>query len=66
MKISCIAFDEEQNILTLELDDEAKQFLLEHAVNSLLIKALNELEKNGGTEVSGVQGDCAATEPRGV
>ena len=66
MKISCIAFDEEQNILTLELDDEAKQFLLEHAVNSLLIKALNELEKNGGIEVSGVQGDCAATEPRGV
>lgn len=47
MKISCIAFDEEQNIITLELDEEAKQFLLERAVNSLLIEAL---EKLNGTE----------------
>lgn len=46
MKMSCIAFDEEQNIITLELDEEAKQFLMERAVNSLLIDALEKLNES--------------------
>jgi len=45
MKMSCIAFDEEQNIITLEMDEEAKQFLMERAVNSLLIEALEKLNE---------------------
>jgi len=61
MNIKCISFDEEQNILTLELNEEAKQFLLEHAVNDLLFKALKTiLENESGTAVSGVQSDCSS------
>jgi hypothetical protein len=45
MKLSCIAFDEESGVLTLEIDEEAKQFLLERGVNSLLMETLEKLNE---------------------
>jgi len=55
MKMEVINFDDEKNILELNVDEEAKQFLLEFAVNELLRKAL-------GTEISDLSGDCASPE----
>lgn len=55
MNIRCISFDEEQNVMTFEMDDEAKQFLLEYAINDLLKKSLAALEDEYGKEVSGLQ-----------
>lgn len=43
MKIDVIAFDEEQNIISLDIDDEAKQLLLEIGFNKLLTDALEKL-----------------------
>lgn len=64
MKFECIAFDEEQGIITLDIDEEAKQFLLEYAVNDIVRKGLETMmETENGTKVSGVQGDCSPTEP---
>lgn len=64
MKFDCIAFDEEQGTLTLDIDEEAKQFLLEYAVNDILKKGLELLSENqSGTEVSGVSGNCTVAEP---
>ncbi len=61
MKFDCIAFDEEHGVITLDIDDEAQQFLLEYAVNDILKKGLEKMmEEKNGTEVSGVQGDCTS------
>lgn len=62
MKFECIAFDEEQGIITLDVDEEAKQFLLEYAVNDIIRKGLEMMGTENGTKVSGVQGDCSPTE----
>lgn len=63
MKFDCIAFDEEQGTFTLDIDEEAKQFLLEYAVNDILKKGLELLSENqSGTEVSGVSGNCTVAE----
>lgn len=43
MKIDVIAFDEEQNIISLDIDEEAKQLLLEIGFNKLLTEALENL-----------------------
>jgi len=61
MKFECVAFDEEQGVITLDIDEETKQYLLEYAVNDILKKGLQCLmESYDGTEVSGVQGDGAS------
>jgi hypothetical protein len=63
MKFECIAFDEEQGIITLDVDEEAKQFLLEYAVNDIIRKGLEiMMEAKDGAEVSGVSGNCTPTE----
>lgn len=46
MKIDVIAFDEEQNVITLEVDDEAKQLLLDLGFNKILMDALEKLHGN--------------------
>lgn len=46
MKIDVIAFDEEQNVINLEVDDEAKHLLLELGFNKLLMDALEKLNEN--------------------
>lgn len=64
MKFECIAFDEEQGVITLDIDEEAKQFLLEYAVNDIIRKGLKMMtETENGTKVSGIQGNCPPTEP---
>lgn len=45
MKLECIAFDEEQNIITLEIDEEAKQLLLDIGFNKLLMDALEKISE---------------------
>jgi hypothetical protein len=64
MKFECIAFDEGQGTITLDIDEEAKQFLLEYAVNDIIRKGLEiMMEANNGAEVSGVSGDCSPAKP---
>jgi hypothetical protein len=55
MKMECISFNEETNVIELEVDEEAKQFLIDFAFNELLRKAL-------GTEISNLSGDCSSPE----
>lgn len=43
MKIDVIAFDEEKNIISLDVDDEAKQLLLEVGFKKLLTDAVENL-----------------------
>jgi len=45
MKLECIAFYEEQNIITLEIDEEAKQLLLDIGFNKLLMDALEKISE---------------------
>lgn len=53
MKIDVIAFDEESGVITLELDEEAKQMMMQHAVNDLLRRSLIQMiEEKNGTQVS--------------
>jgi hypothetical protein len=37
-------------VLTLEIDEEAKQFLLERGVNSLLMETLEKLNEQEGKD----------------
>jgi len=64
MKIEVISLDEETGVCQLNVDDEGKQYLIAAGFNAILMQGLRLLmEKENGTEVSGVSGDCSPTEP---
>lgn len=46
MKLQLIKFNEDTGVCTLELDDAAKQMLLEKGFNALLKETLEELIAN--------------------
>lgn len=53
MKLQLIRFDEDSGTCELELDDEAKQMLLEKGFNSLLWETLKKLEAEHEREKNG-------------
>lgn len=45
MQMDVITYDDDTGVITLELDDEAKQYLIERGFNSILEFALKEMIK---------------------
>jgi hypothetical protein len=46
MKLKLTKFDEDTGMCELEVDDEAKQFLMEQGFNAVLRKTLEEIIEN--------------------
>lgn len=51
MKIEIIDFDEDKFVAVLEVDEQAKQMLLEEGFNSILKKYLEEFIKKNEQEI---------------
>lgn len=51
MKIEIIDFDEDKFVAVLEVDEQAKQMLLEEGFNSILRKNLEEFIKKNEQEI---------------
>lgn len=45
MNIKVLNYDEETGRVDLDLDDEAQQYILEVGMNTILTRAINEMEE---------------------
>lgn len=54
MKIDVISVDEETGVIELDVDDEAKQYLIERGFNTVIMEALKRLEEDERRKTEGV------------
>ena len=45
MKIEVLEYNEDEGIITLDIDEEGQKFLLERGINAILTDALNAVMK---------------------